>query len=164
MVLALAGCVYSQIGRRFDISKVSELRPGVSTEQDARRLFGDPLSVTTSPQNGHQLLVWEYVYGTALATGGGAKLAISFDASGRMLQIIQETDLSGAPKLAATPMRQASTMPPTPTVPAAPMPLARASAAQAPLRTVAVTPSPQPFIPCNEGGPCGGGQGITVNP
>jgi outer membrane protein assembly factor BamE (lipoprotein component of BamABCDE complex) len=90
VALLLGRCVYSQIGNRFDISKINQLQPGISTEQDAIRLFGQPVSTTTNPQNDHQLLIWSYAYGTALATGGRAKLAISFDANGKMLKIIQE--------------------------------------------------------------------------
>lgn len=50
------------------------------------------------------------------------------------------------------------------TAPVAPVPLAPTLAALAPLRRVAVAPSPAPFIPCSEGDSCGGDQSITVNP
>jgi len=45
--MMLAGCVYSQIGTRFDMSKVDQLQPGISTEADAEALLGKPVSVTT---------------------------------------------------------------------------------------------------------------------
>jgi hypothetical protein len=147
MALVLSGCVYSQIGNRFDISKSSLLKSGVSTEQDARSLFGEPISITTNPQNGHQLLIWQYVYGTALATGGGAKLAISFDASGRMLQIIQEVDLSGT--------SVARSMPQT----ANPAPVVTAPVAAEPLQPVSTIPRPanaaEPALPSGTALPSG---------
>jgi hypothetical protein len=87
--LTLSGCVS---GNSFDMSKASELTPGVSTEQDAIRLLGEPASIVTNPQNQHRALVWAYGYGTPIG-GGGRGLTISFDANGRMLQIIQQTKM-----------------------------------------------------------------------
>jgi hypothetical protein len=86
----LAACVYSQMGTRFDITKADQLTPGISTEEDAKKLLGEPVSVTTNPENNHQLLVWQYTYGTAVAVGGGARLAISFDENGKMIKVIQK--------------------------------------------------------------------------
>ena len=91
IAVALAGC--ASIGHDFDISKTSQLSPGVSTEADARQLLGEPLTVEKNPANGHDLLVWQYAYGTGLGTGGGKKLAISFDEKGKMIAIIQKTQL-----------------------------------------------------------------------
>jgi outer membrane murein-binding lipoprotein Lpp len=87
--LVLAGCVS---GRTFDASKVDQLSAGVSTEQDAIRLLGEPVSVVTNPQNQHRAFVWAYAYGTPIG-GGGRGLTISFDADGRMIQVIQQTKL-----------------------------------------------------------------------
>jgi hypothetical protein len=87
----LTGCI--QIGTRFDTSKVDQLQPSVSTEADAEALLGKAMSVTTNPDNDHHLLVWQYVYGTALATGGGKQLAISFDEHGRMIKILRRMEL-----------------------------------------------------------------------
>jgi hypothetical protein len=92
-VMVLAGCVYSQIGTRFDISKIDQLQPGISTEADAEVLLGKPVSVTTNPDNNHQLLVWQYFYGTALATGGGKQLAISFDEHSKMIKVVRQMEL-----------------------------------------------------------------------
>jgi hypothetical protein len=85
--LSLTAC--AQIGHPFDIAKADQLTPGISTEDDAKKLLGEPISVTTSPDNGHQLLIWQYSYGTALATGGAERLVILFDADGKMLRIVQ---------------------------------------------------------------------------
>jgi hypothetical protein len=87
--LVVAGCVS---GRTFDASKVDQLTPGVSTEHDAIRLLGEPVSVLTNPQNRHRGLYWGYAYGSPI--GGGLRgLTISFDADGRMIQVIQQTKL-----------------------------------------------------------------------
>lgn len=91
LLSVLAAC--ASIGRPFDITKADSLRPGISTEQDAEQLLGKPISVNTNAQNSHQLLTWQYAYGTGLGTSGGKKLSISFDSNGRMLQVIQRTEL-----------------------------------------------------------------------
>jgi hypothetical protein len=89
--VALAGC--AQVGRTFDIANADRLVPGVSTEADAKGLLGEPITIQRNPGNGHEALVWQYVYGTGLGTGGGQKLVISFDEKGKMIAIIQRTKL-----------------------------------------------------------------------
>jgi hypothetical protein len=89
--LVLAGCV--SVGRDFDIAKADQLIPGVSTEADAKRLLGEPITVQRNPENRHDLFIWQNVYGTGLGTGGGQKLAISFDEKGKMIAILQRTKL-----------------------------------------------------------------------
>lgn len=54
-LLAFASC--ARVGHQFDITQADKLVPGVSTEDDAKNLFGEPESVSTNPQNNHQLLV-----------------------------------------------------------------------------------------------------------
>jgi hypothetical protein len=71
----LSGCM--TVGKKFDISKVDQLQPGVSTEADAKALFGEPTSVSANPDNHHELLQWVYSQGT-LVGGNGSHLAISF--------------------------------------------------------------------------------------
>jgi outer membrane protein assembly factor BamE (lipoprotein component of BamABCDE complex) len=92
LALCLSGCVYSQTGTRFDMSKADQLTPGISTEDDAERLLGKPISVVTNP-NGHQVFIWAYSYGTALAIGGGKQLVIAFDENGTMIKIAQRTEI-----------------------------------------------------------------------
>lgn len=87
----IAGC--ASVGRDFDITKADQLTPGVSTEADAKQLFGEPITTQRNPDNGHELLVWQYAYGTGLGTGGGQKLAISFDEKGKMIAILQRTKI-----------------------------------------------------------------------
>jgi hypothetical protein len=75
------------------MSRADQLTPGVSTEADAERLLGEPITVEHNPQNRHELLIWRYAYGTGLGTGGGQTLAISFDEKGKMIAILQRTKL-----------------------------------------------------------------------
>jgi SmpA / OmlA family len=86
--LMLFGCM--TIGNKFDISRVDQLQPGISTEADAKALFGEPTSVSTNPNNHHELLQWSYSQG-AIVGGNGAHLAISFDENGKMIAVIQKT-------------------------------------------------------------------------
>jgi len=72
-------------GNVFDINKVDQLTPKVSTEADAKRLLGAPTSVT-SMAHGAQLLQWLYSQGTATG-GSGAHVAILFDQEGKMIRV-----------------------------------------------------------------------------
>jgi hypothetical protein len=69
MALLLAAC--AQVGNRFNQDAVSQLRPGISTEQEAIALLGQPVTWVAMPDGG-KAVKWMYAYGTALATGGGA--------------------------------------------------------------------------------------------
>jgi hypothetical protein len=84
VVLGLTAC--AQRGTRFDVDKVSELQPGISTDQDAIAKLGPPMAVSNAA-SGNKLLQWQYVYGTALATGGGAHVAILFGQDGKMIRV-----------------------------------------------------------------------------
>ncbi len=59
-----------------------ELRPGVTTVDQAIAKLGQPISVTVRP-GGSQLLRWSGRRGA----GGHRPLAVLFDASGHMLRI-----------------------------------------------------------------------------
>src|ERR1700730_10974051 len=83
--LALSGCVYMQHASSFDIDAVNKLVPGVSTEQDAIRLLGEPTEINTRP-DGAELLQWIYAYGTAI--GGGSHIAILFGADKKIIQVM----------------------------------------------------------------------------
>jgi outer membrane protein assembly factor BamE (lipoprotein component of BamABCDE complex) len=87
--VTLAAC--TTVGNRFDISKANALEPGVTTEADAKKLLGEPMSVHANADNNHELLVWQYASGNALGTGSASVLAVSFDENGRMLKIIQKS-------------------------------------------------------------------------
>jgi len=86
LALALSGCVYQQHGNSFDVSAVNELKPGVSTEQDAIEKLGQPFA-RSAYADGNELLQWQYVYGTAVGIGGGAHAAILFGPDGKMIRL-----------------------------------------------------------------------------
>lgn len=44
LLLLLAGCATQ--GQKMDMQKLGQMRPGVSTIDDAKRLFGEPAQVT----------------------------------------------------------------------------------------------------------------------
>ena len=54
-VLALSACLYTQRASSFDIDAVNKLVPGVSTEQDAIQLLGNPTETNTR-DDGTELL------------------------------------------------------------------------------------------------------------
>ena len=79
----LLGC--TTIGDTFDIDKVDELTPGVSTVAEAKRLLGNP-SAESNYADGSKLLQWQYVTGTLIG-GSGAHVAILFGRDGRMIRV-----------------------------------------------------------------------------
>jgi hypothetical protein len=94
MALLLAAC--AQVGNRFNQDGVSQLRPGISTEQEAIALLGQPVSWVAMPDGG-KAVKWMYAYGTALATGGGAAVIIAFAPDGRMRGIVGSSNVSLSP-------------------------------------------------------------------
>lgn len=83
VAVTLAACV--TVGKKFDIDKVDQLQPGISTTSDAIRLLG-PTTSESSMQGNAKLLQWQYSQGT-LAGGSGAHVAILFDANGKMVRV-----------------------------------------------------------------------------
>lgn len=85
LLLAVALSACSTTGNKFDVSKVDQLQPGVSTSADAIQLLGPPTS-ESSFQNGTKLLQWQYAQGTLIG-GSGAHVAILFDAGTKMVRV-----------------------------------------------------------------------------
>jgi hypothetical protein len=83
LAVVLSAC--STTGTKFDITKVDQLQPGISTSADAVQLLGPPTS-ESSFQNGTKLLQWQYAQGT-LVGGSGAHIAILFDAASKMVRV-----------------------------------------------------------------------------
>jgi regulator of RNase E activity RraA len=79
----LAACM--TVGTKFDINKVDQLKPGVSTMEDATQLLGPAKAVSTMANNS-KLLQWQYVQGTPVG-GSGSHVAILFDATGKMVRV-----------------------------------------------------------------------------
>jgi hypothetical protein len=90
LLLLVPACATS--GKPFDISRANQLRPGISTESDAKSLFGDPVSMQSNPTNNHELLRWIYVHASPVGARGDA-LAISFDENGKMLKIVERSQI-----------------------------------------------------------------------
>lgn len=97
---ALAGCV--QTGNTFDVKKVAELTPGVSTKQDAIAKLGQPVAVSAMPGGG-ELVQWRYAYGTGIGVSGGASTSIMFTDRGIMAGVMGMTTSGAAPDLPQLP-------------------------------------------------------------
>lgn len=90
LVVALSAC--TTIGKKFDIAKVDQLEPGVSTIADAVKLLG-PSTAESSLANNSKLLQWQYSQGSIVASSG-AHVAILFDQAGRMVRITHKFNLN----------------------------------------------------------------------
>ena len=87
--IALIAC--TTIGTTFDIERADQLKPGVSTIQDAIQLLGPAKSESTRGDNS-KILQWQYARGTVVG-GSGAHLAILFDASGTMVRVVHRSKI-----------------------------------------------------------------------
>ena len=87
IMLLIAGCM--TIGTKFDIDRADQLKPGVSTIEDAVQLLG-PAKAESAYNDNSKLLQWQYVQGT-LVGGSSSHLAILFDRSGRMVRITHKS-------------------------------------------------------------------------
>lgn len=82
-VLVLPACV--SVGGGFDIARVEQLKPGVSTVDDAIRVLGTPMAESTLP-SGARILQWNAARaGIFGATASHA--AILFDENGVMTRV-----------------------------------------------------------------------------
>lgn len=77
------------IGYKFDMAKLDQLHPGISTTEDATKLFGPAASESTMA-NGAKLLQWQYSQGTIIG-GNAAHLAILFSEDGIMQKVTHKT-------------------------------------------------------------------------
>jgi outer membrane protein assembly factor BamE (lipoprotein component of BamABCDE complex) len=91
LVVALVGC--STTGRDFDEDSIPKIRPGVSTEKDVRRLFGNPTDLAYSSRGNAR---WTYRYEETKRhdTGTLSKIARSIAAIFRFRWIPPPLDLS----------------------------------------------------------------------
>lgn len=91
VVLALTGPVVGcSAGTDFSQATVDQLRPGVTTYDQAVAQMGKPYSVQTD-RTGRRLAIWSYA-----STGSTRGVSIVFDAKGVMERIASRTDSSGA--------------------------------------------------------------------
>ena len=87
LVFALTGCAFEQ-GHRFDTGTVQQLKPGVSTEDEAIAQLGAPAGRVNNT-DGTQLLQWQYVYGTTSSAVGNAHAAILFGPDHKMIRVVE---------------------------------------------------------------------------
>jgi outer membrane protein assembly factor BamE (lipoprotein component of BamABCDE complex) len=59
LLMLLVALACTTRGRRFSADDVPRIRPGVTTQEDVRRLFGAPASVRVTASGGSR---WSYVY------------------------------------------------------------------------------------------------------
>ena len=84
LLLTMTACAH--VGHDFDMSKVDQLTPGVSTEADAKALLGEPISVAGNASG--EVLTWKYVFATGLVIGShGQGVQIAFDQNGKMIRV-----------------------------------------------------------------------------
>lgn len=86
-VVLLTAC--TTVGNKFDMDKVHQLQPGMSTRQDAIALLGAPTRIINS-STGKTALEWRYAQGTALGTGSAAHATIVFGSDNKMIRIADE--------------------------------------------------------------------------
>jgi outer membrane protein assembly factor BamE (lipoprotein component of BamABCDE complex) len=89
LIMAVSAC--TTVGNKFDISKVDQLKPGVSTIADAQSLLGAPTSKSEMADHA-ELLQWQYVQGTVVG-GSASHTAILFDRYGKMVRVTLRTQL-----------------------------------------------------------------------
>jgi hypothetical protein len=80
LVIALAGCV--SVGREFPRNAVERIKPGTTTMEEVRKLFGNP--IRTGIDDGK--LTWTYLDYRASLGGSfdGADLLVKFDDRNRV--------------------------------------------------------------------------------
>jgi hypothetical protein len=74
----VASCAYN--GAKFDFSRIPLLRQGVTTQDEAFRMFGRPLETSRVKDGSSVYLVWFYRY--VPTKGDGAVLKLLFDGNG----------------------------------------------------------------------------------
>lgn len=86
----LAGSSCAQVGNDFPMERASEIKQGVTTKDEVRRIFGEPVSVSRG-QDGSETWVYMHSVGTAFGTGKAKTLGIAFRPDG-VVRHIQETN------------------------------------------------------------------------
>jgi hypothetical protein len=74
IALTLVGCVH-QYGRQFSYEDTKKLTPGASTRADAERIFGPPVSVTSS-SDGTVVCGWSYTHAGFMGSNVGSKVLL----------------------------------------------------------------------------------------
>ena len=85
-VLATSAC--ATMGTKFDMTRVRQLEPGISTLADATKALGNPTNETYEA-DGSVIVLWMYSTGTALGTGKSEYVSILFERERRMVRLLQ---------------------------------------------------------------------------
>ena len=86
----LTGFSCAQIGNDFPIERTGEIKHGVTTKEEVKQIFGEPVSVSRG-EDGSETWVYMHSVGTALGTGKAKTLGIAFRPDG-VVRHIQETN------------------------------------------------------------------------
>lgn len=78
-------------GNKFDASKVDQLRPGISTAEEAVTLLGKP-TAESNLVDGSKLLQWQYM-SVLVASASSDHVAILFDTNGKMIRITHRSQI-----------------------------------------------------------------------
>lgn len=85
-IVILICCIScTTVGNKFDPQVVNQLKPNISTIDEATGLMGPPMAQSAMP-GGNTLYQWQYAQGTIVG-GSGAHVAILFDPNGVMLRV-----------------------------------------------------------------------------
>ena len=88
----LAACGdFGSYGHDFDLVLVSQLQTGVSTEADAKKLFGEPTNTEKAKDSDDTLYEWTYGY-YSMGASRIKHLAITFGRDGRMHKVVAESN------------------------------------------------------------------------
>lgn len=89
LLVATVVTACASAGNKFDASKVDQLRPGVSSVEDAVTLLGKPTAESNNV-DGSKLLQWQYM-SVMIASASSDHVAILFDRSGKMIRVTHKS-------------------------------------------------------------------------
>lgn len=82
LAILLVGCV-TTMGQDMDVSKASELKPGISTLDDAKEMFGQPGMAMNNPSQPGTCYSWTYVRAVPFGSPDVKQVHLCFDPQGR---------------------------------------------------------------------------------
>ena len=91
VIMAIGGCT-REVGSNFDLSRVDQFKPGVTTYDQVVAELGKPSSIRKYA-NGGTGAAWQYVKGTTFSGGSGKGVGIIFDANGVMQRVSSRTEI-----------------------------------------------------------------------
>ena len=95
VLIAFLGFSCAQVGNDFPMERADEIKQGVTTKDEVRQIFGEPVSVSRM-QDGSETWVYMHSVGTAFGTAKAKTLGISFRPDG-VVRVVQETKTRARP-------------------------------------------------------------------